>query len=99
MKARASYTVGSDAKKEIRRQCVELNNEYTDDLEYMVAWVLHKYYGFGLKRLLQFRKNYVEEFKRLVSVYETGDIYPARVKLKEMGYNVETLNEGVKHGQ
>lgn len=99
MKARASYKVGSAGKKEIRRQCIELNNEYTDDLEYMVAWVLHKYYGFGLKRLLQFRKNYVEEFKRLVSVYETGDIYPARVKLKEMGYNVETLNEEAKYGQ
>lgn len=98
MKARASYKVGSDAKKEIRRQCIELNNEYIDDLEYMVAWVLHRHYGFGLKRLLQFRKNYVEEFKRLVGVYETGDIYPARVKLKEMGYNVETLNEEGKHG-
>lgn len=98
MKARASYKVGSDAKKEIRRQCVELNNEYMDDLEYMVAWVLHAHYGFGIKRLLQFRKNYIDEFKRLINVYETGDIYPARVKLKEIGYNVETLNEEAKNG-
>lgn len=98
MKARASYKVGSDAKKEIRRQCIELNNEYTDDLEYMVAWVLHRHYGFGIKRLLQFRKKYIDEFKRLIDVYETGDIYPARMKLKEMGYDVEALNKEAKNG-
>ena len=98
MKARASYKVGSAGKKEIRRQCVELNNEYIDDLEYMVAWVLHKYYGFGIKRLLDFRKNYVDEFKRLIDVYETGDIYPARMKLKEMGYDVEALYKEAKNG-
>lgn len=93
MKARAPYKVGSDARKEIKRQCIEINNEYQEDLEYMVAWVLHARYGFGIKRLLKFRENFVEEFKRLVSFYEMDDVYPAKVKLKALGYDVEKLNK------
>ena len=98
MKARAPYKVGSDAKKEIRRQCIDINKEYMEDLEYMVAWVLHTRYGFGIKRLLQFRKNFEEEFKQMVEKFEMDDIYPAKVKLNTMGYNVETLNREAENG-
>lgn len=79
--------------REIRAQIAENNAQYESDYEAMMLWVLHKYYGFGKKRLLEFRQNYIQEAKLLKSFYELEDdiTYPAKVRLKEMGVDIEAL--------
>lgn len=94
-----SITINNKGMKEIRRQCSKANEEYIDDAEYMMAWILHKYYGFGIKRLLAFRKHFRDEYKNMTAYYEMNDVYPVKCKLKEIGYDVDILNEGDKNEQ
>lgn len=93
MKVRLPYKVNKDGRDEIKRQCIELNREYLEDLEYAVAWVLHKKHGYGIKRLRKFREDFKEEITAMTEFYETDDIYPARKILKDMGYEVEVTDE------
>ena len=94
MKLRLPNKFPTAGKKEINRQCVELNQEFIDNLEYAVAWVLHrsKLTKFGIKRLLDFREDFRAEIKRMTEFYESDDIYPAKIALRDMGYDVESLN-------
>lgn len=92
MKVRPRGDLPGAGRKEIKRQCVELNQEFIDNLEYAVAWVLHRKRGYGIKRLLEFREDFRAEIKRMTEFYESDDIYPATVALKELGYDVEKLN-------
>lgn len=96
MKARIPYELGGDAKKEIRkqvnRQVIQTSAEYNLDLEAMIAWVLHKYFGFGMVRLLRFRTAFMKEWDELKERYKMDDAYPARWFLKnEVGYDVVQL--------
>lgn len=92
MKLRLPNNLPAAGKKEIKRQCVELNQEFIDNLEYAVAWVLHKHRGYGIKRLLDFREEFRAEIKRMTEFYESDDIYPAKIALRDMGYDIESLN-------
>ncbi len=92
MKVRLPYKVTKDGRDEIKRQCIELNTEYLENLEYAVAWVLHKRCGYGIKRLKKFRQDFKEEITAMIDFYETDDIYPARKILNEMGYKVEVID-------
>lgn len=94
IRARPRTNIPSSGKQEIKRQCVELNQEFIDDCEYAMAWVLHKSdkTKFGIKRLLDFREDFRAEIKRMIEFYMTDDIYPAKVALRELGYDVEKLN-------
>lgn len=79
-------------KQEIRSQIAENGTEYEADYEAMMLWVLHKHYGFGKKRLLEFREKFIEEAKLLKAHYELDDVtYPAKVRLKELGVDIEAL--------
>lgn len=78
----------------INAQILENSKQYTTDYESMILWVLHKYYGFGKSRLLRFRELFIQEAKELRSYYEMDDVcYPARQHLKDMGVDIEKLNQ------
>ena len=79
-------------REEINRQIIFISEQYDIDYEAMVAFALHKCFGFGYKRLMHFRKTFIEEYKRLKLCYQMDDTYPARHLLKNiLGYDVEQL--------
>ena len=93
MKARVPM---SNAQKkavnsELNQQIAEKSEQWLVDAEAMMLLVLHKYCGFGKKRLLEFRANYAKEAKELIECYEMDAVYPAKYKLKELGIDVAQL--------
>lgn len=93
MNIRLAPKLNSRERKALKRCIVDENEKYEKDVEAMMVWVLHKYYGFGLKRLLTFRGYFIKEFKHMKSYYESDDLYPVHCKLKEMGYDIDSLME------
>ena len=77
--------------QEMNRQITEKSEQWMVDAEAMMLFVLHKYNGFGKKRLLEFRANFIKEAKELMSCYEMDAVYPAKYKLKELGIDVLQL--------
>lgn len=80
-------------RDEMRRQSPDVNAEFLADLEVMVAWTLHVHYGFGIGRLLKFRRHFIDEYNRLCKHYEMDEVYPAKCKLKDIGYDIDKLME------
>ena len=79
---------------EIDRQIVERQKRWDRAYEAVIMWTLHKYNGFGLKRLLDYRKHFKEEYAYLCERFQMEGEYPAEYWLKELGYDVEKLIEG-----
>lgn len=100
MKARISFRnklTKSEQKafdEECKRQQMELEKRWDEDYEAMIAYTLYKHYGFTLRKLLNFRKFFIEEYKRMCAHYMMEDAYPARHELKDLGYDVEELQKG-----
>lgn len=81
--------------QEVRKQYAEVTKQWDSDYEAMMLWILHECYGFGKKRLLEFRKVFMQEAKNLRDFYEMPEdpAYPAKAKLKEIGIDVDRLLE------
>lgn len=77
---------------EIRQQCLEFDKGIKLDLDTMVLWTLYKCYGWGPKRLKDFFMKLDEEHRRMREFYETDELYPGRMKLKEKGVDIEAWN-------
>lgn len=75
---------------EINQQLLEMDKQFTLDIDTMVLWTLHKCYGFGPKRLKEFYLNMFREHLRMREFYEMDELYPERHKLKEKGVDIET---------
>lgn len=80
--------------EEINRQIIERDREFTDDFDYMVMYILHKHFGFGLTRLERFHRLFVEEHTTLIRHYEMADAgaYIARREMNAIGCNIEKWN-------
>lgn len=82
---------------EIDRQILERDEAYSLDMDAMVLWTLHIYFGFGKKRLERFYCNMLKEHIHMREFYEIDDTYPERLKLKEhCNVDVEALNNEFK---
>lgn len=85
------------ALKEIDRQILERDMEYSLDLDSMVLWTLAVSFGFGKIRLERFYREMIKEHSRMRERYEMDDAYPERFKLKQLyGVDVELLNNEFK---
>ena len=76
-------------RHEINRQCIEAEARLALDVDCIVLWTLHRQLGFGVKRLHDFYLAMAEEHRRMREFYETDDVYPERLKLKELGADIE----------
>lgn len=74
---------------EINQQLLEMDKQFTLDIDTMVLWTLHKCYGFGPKRLKKFYLSMFKEHLRMRKFYEMDELYPERHKLKEKGVDIE----------
>ena len=68
-------------REEINRQCMEADAR--------LLWTLLRHLGFGPKRLHDFYLAMAEEHRRMREYYQIDDLYPERIKLKELGVDVE----------
>lgn len=77
--------------KEIRRQILEMDKKYSQDLDAMVLYTLYARFGFGKKRLRQFYEAMYEEHKKLIEHYEMpqDSTWLCSHQLKQIGVDVE----------
>lgn len=77
---------------EINRQIAEKDEQYKEDLDAMVLYVLMAHYGWRKKRLRRFWNAFIAEHKALMEWYqldEPGDNeWLAHHKLKEIGVDI-----------
>jgi hypothetical protein len=88
-KKQMTPTMQSAMMHEINQQCLDADARYSLDIDTMVLWSLHRYLGFGAKRLRQFYEEMVTEHKAMREYYQMDEMYPERYKLKEIGVDVE----------
>ena len=80
---------------EMKRQIHAQEQQYCNDKDALILYVLHAHLGFGKKRLREFYEAYSRELKKLTEYYEMpdDDVYLARLKLKEIGVDIEAWNK------
>lgn len=79
---------------EIDKQLLEMDKQYSIDIDSMVLWTLHNSFGFGKKRLEDFYKAMLQGHLELRKHYEMDDTYPERHLLKQQtGVDVEAMNK------
>lgn len=80
---------------EVRRTAVEETRRYEIELDSVTLWVLHRFFGFGQKRLQRFYDLMFSERKEMQDFFETKDDCIAecamRSFLKNDGIDVEKM--------
>lgn len=80
-------------RMEINRQILAKDEQYQEDLDAMILYVLMSRYGWRKKRLHKFWKAFTEEHRALREYYEMdapGDgAWLAHHKLKEIGVDIK----------
>ena len=80
--------------EEINKQIIESHRRFGDDFDYMILWVLHRHFGFGLQRLRKAYDLFRADNEALIKHYEMADAGPyiARKEMNAIGCNVEQWN-------
>ena len=81
--------------EKINQQIIENHRQFTDDFDYMVMWILHRYFGFGFDRLRRFYDAFIVGNEALIKHYEMSDagVYIARKEMNAIGCNIEKWNK------
>lgn len=83
-------------EKEVRRVCKERHLWFLENEVACMLWALHREFGFGKERLLRFHRTYKQCWEELRDYYDMGDMdaaYLAKVKLKEIGVDIDAEEE------
>lgn len=84
-------------KAEINRQVVKANEEYANDIDAVILWVLHTQpdLRFGRKRLRRFWESFRAAYKELIDFYEMPNDggFLAKEQLKKIGVDIEAWNK------
>ena len=77
--------------EEINKQIIESHQKFTDDYDYMVLRIYHKYFGHGLKRLRKAYMLLLQDNEALIKHYESADAgaYIARKEMNAIGVDIE----------
>ena len=78
--------------QEINRQILEKDEQYKENIDAMVLYVLMSHYGWKKKRLRKFWKAFIGEHKALREFYQMEDAgdneWLAHRKLKQIGVDI-----------
>lgn len=75
-------------EKEIRRRLLEMDKQFSLDMDTTVLWTLRQY-GWGYTRLKRFYRDMFINHRKMRQRYEMKDCFPERQILKEQGIDVE----------
>jgi hypothetical protein len=80
--------------EKINQRILEQHTKFADDVDYMILYILHRYFGFGLKRLRKVYDLVRQENEALTKHYESTDagVFIARKEMNAIGCNVEEWN-------
>lgn len=80
--------------EKINQRILEQHTKFADDVDYMILYILHRYFGFGLKRLRKVYDLVRQVNEALVKHYESTDagVFIARKEMNAIGCNVEEWN-------
>lgn len=83
---------------EMRRQIHEQERQYCNDMDALLLYVVHTHFHKGKKGLRNFYDDYYKELTKLTEYYEMPkeEVYLARLKLQEIGVDVEAWNREKK---
>ena len=82
---------------EIKRQIAEYDKKHKLELQALILWELHEQLGFGVKRLKDFYNKFDISIDEMIERYNLEDddrLWLCTYKLKEIGLDIEKLNEG-----
>lgn len=79
----------------VKAQIAIYEKEHALDVDAMILYALHTHLGFGKDRLKKFFDAFINDHKALIAYYEMPNdgAYLSRVKLKEIGVDVEEWNK------
>ena len=80
--------------EKINQRTIELHRQFTDDFDYLILWIFHKFFGFGPKRLRKAYDLFNQFNDELIKHYEMPDagVYIAREEMNAIGCNIEEWN-------
>ena len=81
------------ARREIKRQILEAQNQYDDLSDALMLWTLHTEFGFGKDRLERFYRAFLTQNKELQKYYMTDSVFPANAKLEALGVNLKQIRK------
>lgn len=77
---------------EIKKQLIEMDKKFTNDLDATILYYLHVRYGFGFKRLKDFYMGFGKFHKELIEYYQmedSDDAWLCTHNLKDLGVDLE----------
>ena len=79
----------------VNQMLVARHREFADDVDYMILYILHRYFGFGLIRLRRFYEAFIVENEALIKHYEIPDagVYISRKEMNAIGIDFEKWNQ------
>ena len=80
--------------QKVNEQIIATHQQFTDDFDYMILWILHDHFGFDLQQLREAYDLFTQGNDALVKHYEMPDagVYIARKKMNAIGCNIEQWN-------
>lgn len=98
MKARWAGTDGQQAamKREIRRQIIEHETNYTLGVLAVLMWSRHVNEGLGKIRLERIFYDFWSLYREMRDFYEMDGSFPAEYKLREIGIDIDELMKKVE---
>lgn len=75
--------------REIDRQIVEREDLFYSDVDAAILWGMHVELKLGKKRLKRVYNAIIQNYKDMCKYYETDEAYPAKIKLREIGVDLE----------
>ena len=80
--------------QKVNEMLIMRHGEFADDVDYMILYILHNRFGFGLRRMRQFYEAFITENDKLIKHYEMPDagVYIARQEMNAIGCDFEKWN-------
>lgn len=80
--------------QKVNEQIIATHQQFTDDFDYMILWILHEHFDFDLHQLRDTYDLFTKGNEALVKHYEMPDagVYIARTEMNKIGCNIEQWN-------
>lgn len=80
--------------EKVNQLLIQRHQEFADDVDYMILYILHQHFGFGIQRLRRFYEAFIVDNEALIKHYEMSDggVYIARKEMNAIGVDFDKWN-------